>query len=409
MGSDESKMTSKELLNEQTMAYYMDLIDAPDQGRKVAWASSIFPQEFLEVMDVAVAYPENHCAAISAKGGAMQYIDRAEALGYAGDICSYARINLGYADIMESDIVDLPRPDFVVCVNNICNCLIKWYESLATFYDVPFFMIDVPFNYDVGISQDRIDYIKDQFEDFIVFLEEQCGKPFDREKFQQVMETSNRVAKAWRRAMDFASQIPSPLDGFNMFNYMSMMVCLRGKEQSVELYDLIAEEMEQLVKEGGSQFKGEQNFRVMWDGIACWPYLRHNYSTMRDRGVIISGSTYPSAWTLVYEPGNMDQLAEVYAGIGNNRSMAEQVDGRVEIQAECQCDGVIYHMNRSCKIMDFMQIEMRRQINEKNGVPYAAFDGDQSDPKNFSKAQFETRIDALIENMREAKAAKEGK
>lgn len=393
------KLNSKTLLQKFTLDHYIDLNKARYNGRKVAWASSIVPQEFMEAMDIAVGYPENHSAAIAARKGAVKYIDHADKIGYSNDICSYARINLAYADLKAEEAINLPKPNFVVCTNNICNVLIKWYESLAQHFNVPFYLIDVPYNYEYDIPQERIDYVKDQFDDFISFLEDVCGKKFDYDKFNRVMEISNRAASAWAKAMSYAEMVPSPLDGFNMFNYMAMMVCLRGKESSVQLYELIAQEMEEFTKEGKSQFPLNQLYRIMWDGIACWPYLKHNYTTLAAEGSIICGSTYPKAWDLEYQVGNMDELAAVYAGVGNNRSMEWQKDMRTEIQEECHCDGVVYHMNRSCKVMDFMQPEMRRKVYDITKIPYVSFDGDQSDPKNFSEAQFQTRIAALVENM----------
>ena len=407
MESEEKKLDSKQLLGKLQVQYYTELAMARKKGRKVCWASSIVPQEFLEAMDVAVCYPENHSAAIAAKKGAMPFIEHAEAMGYSNDICSYARINLAYADIMKSDIVYIPRPDFVVCINNICGVLVKWYENLAKFFDVPYILIDVPYNYEYEVTQERVDYIKEQFKDFIVQLEKICGKPFDYDRFNKVMAISNRTARAWKKAMSYAAQKPSPMDGFNMFNYMSMMVCLRGKESSAELYERIAEEMEENIREQKSQFPGKQKYRIMWDGIACWPYLSHNYKTLLQNGIVIAGSTYPKAWALEYGENSMDDLARTYAGIGNNCCIQRQAEGRADIHEECQVDGIVYHINRSCKIMDFMQPEMRRKIYDMNQIPYISFDGDQSDPKNFSKAQFETRIQGLVENMEERRKEKE--
>ena len=60
-------------------------------------------------------------------------------------------------------------------------------------------------------------------------------------------------------------------------------------------------------------------------------------------------------------------------------------------------------MNRSCKLMSFIQYEMERKVFEETGIPYAGFDGDQADPRNFSKAQFETRLQGLVEVMEERK------
>ena len=46
----------------------------------------------------------------------------------------------------------MPLPDFVLCCNNICNCMIKWYENIAKELDIPMIMIDIPFNPDYEVS-----------------------------------------------------------------------------------------------------------------------------------------------------------------------------------------------------------------------------------------------------------------
>ena len=56
--------------------------------------------------------------------------------------------------------------------------------------------------------------------------------------------------------------------------------------------------------------------------------------------------------------------------------------------------------------------EMQRRFNKDLGVPVAGFDGDQADPRNFNAAQYETRVQGLVEAMeanKQAKAAKEAK
>ena len=68
-------------------------------------------------------------------------------------------------------------------------------------------------------------------------------------------------------------------------------------------------------------------------------------------------------------------------------------------------EGMIYHSNRSCKLMDFRQYEVQRRITEATGVPSVVFDGDQTDPRTFSEAQYETRIQALVEMMEKNKEA----
>lgn len=395
----EEKLTSKQYLAELSAKHYQDAIDGKKRGELVAWSSSIAPQELCETMGIHVIYPENHAAAIGAKGGALPLINFAEGRGYSVDLCSYARISLAYKDMQECCFENVPLPDLLIICNNICNTLVKWYENLSKELHIPLICIDVPFNTEYEVTQERIDYIKAQFVEAIRQLEEITGKKFDYDRFHEVMKISSRAARSWNKAMKFTQIVPSPLNGFNIFNYMAMMVTNRGRESSVKLFDMIADELGELSQSGQTQFPVEEKYRIMWEGIACWPYLSHNFKTFKQYGINMVGSTYPEAWTLVYDAGDLDGMARAYASVMNNCNLARGIDLRVRILEECKCDGAVYHLNRSCKLMDFMQYQLAKEVFKKTGIPYVVFDGDQTDPRNFAKAQFETRIQALVETM----------
>ena len=49
---------------------------------------------------------------------------------------------------------------------------------------------------------------------------------------------------------------------------------------------------------------------------------------------------------------------------------------------------------------------MSRQIGEACDIPVTSFDGDQADPRNFSEAQYDTRVQGLMEIMESNKAEK---
>ena len=72
-----------------------------------------------------------------------------------------------------------------------------------------------------------------------------------------------------------------------------------------------------------------------------------------------------------------------------------------------KCDGLIMHQNRSCKNMSLLNNEGGQRVQKNLGVPYVIFDGDQTDARNFSEAQFDTRVEALAEMMADKKAMKE--
>ena len=69
-------------------------------------------------------------------------------------------------------------------------------------------------------------------------------------------------------------------------------------------------------------------------------------------------------------------------------------------------EGLLVHTNRSCKLWSGFMQEMSRQIGAECGIPVVAFDGDQADPRNFSEAQYDTRVQGLMEIMEANKEVK---
>ena len=119
---------------------YSDAMEAKKRGEMVGWCASNFPVEIPETLGLYVCYPENQAAGIAARGGGERMCNEAEGEGYSNDICAYARISLAYAKLKSAPEQDMPMPDFVLCCNNICNCMIKWYENLAKELNIPMFM-----------------------------------------------------------------------------------------------------------------------------------------------------------------------------------------------------------------------------------------------------------------------------
>ena len=402
--TEQKKLTSKELLNQLVAKHYDDALTAKAEGRPVVWATSISPQELLETMDLTVVYPENHAAAIGARKGSMEFISYSEGKGYSSDLCSYARVNMGYVDLKDAEAQNIPQPDLILCCNNICNTVIKWYENIAKELHIPMILFDTPYSYEYQISEESIQYMRRQFDYAIRQLEELTKKRFDYDRLSEVMEVSNSTCRWWKKSTELAMHKPSPLSGFDMFNYMAMVVCMRGNKDGETLFRLWYEELEERMKQNlGPWNNAEEKYRIMWDGIACWPHLATTFKTLKKYGVNMVASTYPDSWNIRYEKNDLDALVRAYASHYANRSIAYSVDNISKITEDYSLDGIIFHSNRICKLMDFKQYEIQRQVQQRTGVPAVFFDGDQTDPRVFSDAQYETRIQALVELMEKNK------
>ena len=398
------KQSSKQMLNDILKRHYEDAQKAKAEGRPVVWSTSIAPQELLEAMDLTVVYPENHAAAIGARKDAPRFIENAESEGYSADICSYARVNMGYANIKHSDAADIPMPDLLFCCSNICYTAIKWYENLSKQLNVPLIMIDCPYNYSYSVTPAAVAYIRAQLLDAIAKLEEFTGRKMDWDRLREVMRISNETAMWWKKATDLAMTKPAPVSGFDLFNYMATIVCVRGKQEGTELFKRWYEELEERkAKELGPWDNAEEKYRILWDGIACWPYLATTYKILKKNGINMVTSTYPESWTLLYELSDLAGMAKAYGSIYASLSMDYANDRIVTRARNFQIDGALFHSNRSCKGMDFKQYEFQRQLESELGIPSTIFDGDQTDPSVFSEAQYETRVQALVEMMEEKK------
>lgn len=408
------KPKSMLLLNEQTQELFENARLAKERGEKVGWSASIFPQEIAETLGLNILYPENHSAGIAARHQADSFLQDCEGpLGYSNDLCAYAKVNLSYASALNGEsMVEFPdggkmvKPDLLLLTNNICNQLTKWYENLSRQMNIPIFFIDTCYNSSDYVTETRIRYVRAQIDQLIKDLCAFTGKTWDDQRFQEVMKISQRNSFLWERANSLMDHKPAPIGGFDLFNYMSAMVCNRGKTSSTAVLEQLNAEIEEHIKNGTSTFPVEEQYRVSWDGIACWPYLSHNLRTLKKYGINMVASSYGKAWAIEYD--DLDGMARAYCFASTNGDNASTMIGRrMEALKKFDCEGTIYHVNRSCKVMDCQMMEVQRQISQQAGIPFASFDGDQADYRNYSEAQFETRIQGLVEVMEQNKEAKE--
>jgi len=281
----------------------------------------------------------------------------------------------------------------------------KWFENLAEQLDIPMILIDIPHLDVAACDGNRIKYIRAQFDDCIKRLEEITGKSFSEEKLREVMDISQRSSRAWLKAVDYAKHSPSPYSGFDIFNNMAVACVARGTLEGAEAFEQLAEEYDENVKNGVSTFKGEEKYRVMFEGIACWANLKATFKILKDKGINVTASVYGPAFSFLYE--NMDELMAAYSYVPNCNCFYSEVELRVKEAIKNKVEGAVIHMNRSCKHWSGNLYELERRLRAEADIPTVMFDGDQSDPRVFSEAQYETRVDALIEIMAERRVTRQ--
>ena len=385
--------------------YYIEAKTAAQTGKKVAWITSGGPVEPLIAMDVIPVYPENHGAMIGAAKMGVDLCEKAEVMGYSRDLCSYARADIACAPIDGGPIGGLPRPDMLVCCNNICGTVLKWYEVQARYYDVPLFILDTPFCH-TEFSNEAKNYVRAQITEYVEFLEKVCGKKADRDRLAEVGRLAMEGQRLWQAVLDTTTHRPSPMSAFDAFFHLALIVTLRGTQVTIDYYTALLKEMKERVDAGIGAVPDEK-YRLLWDNLPVWYRTRWLSEKFAAHGACLVADTYTSAWcsSLKYlkEDNFLDSMAEGYARIYLNISVDEMAENVVHMIDKYEVDGLVMHSNRSCKPYSLGQYDIQKIIQQKRGIPTLLIEADMVDERSFSESQIETRIDAFMEVLKNKK------
>ena len=393
--------TMKELM----MVYYSEAKSARLTGRKVAWITSGGPVEPLIAMDIIPVYPENHGAMIGASKMGAGLCEKAEAMGYSNDLCSYARSDIACATVNGGPIGGLPRPDMLVCCNNICGTVLKWYEVQARYFNVPLFILDTPFCH-TGYSEEAARYVRAQIDEYIAFIEKACRKKFNFERLREVGHLSFEGQKLWQAVLDTAACRPAPMSAFDAFYHLALIVTLRGKPEVIDYYNDLLAKMKDRVARGIGAVPNEK-YRLLWDNIPIWHRTRWLYDKFASHDTCLVADTYTSAWCgamkYIDESRFLDSMAEAYTRIYLNIGVDEMAKMVIEMIDKYDVDGFVLHSNRSCKPYSFGQLDIQRIVEKERGIPCLMIEADMVDDRSFSESQISTRIDAFMEIIKERK------
>jgi benzoyl-CoA reductase/2-hydroxyglutaryl-CoA dehydratase subunit BcrC/BadD/HgdB len=393
------KFKAVKKMKEIMTAYYIDAKTAAETDKKVAWITSGGPVEPLIAMDVIPVYPENHGAMIGAAKMGDGLCQKAEEMGYSSDLCSYATADIACAPINGGPIGGLPKPDMLVCCNNICGTVLKWYEIQARHFGAPLFILDTPVCH-TGFAPEARDYVKAQLEGFLSFLEVQCGRPLDRQRLQQVGRLSVQGQRLWQRILDTSCHRPAPMTAFDAFFHLALIVTLRGTQTVIDYYNELHAELQARIKAGIGAVEKER-FRLLWDNLPIWHRTRWLSETLASHDACLVADTYTSAWcgSLRYIDENdyLNTMAEAYSRIYLNLGIDQMGGTLIQMIDKYHIHGVVMHSNRSCKPYSLGQYDIQRMIHQRCQVPVLMLEADMLDARKFSENQIQTRIEAFVE------------
>jgi len=383
--------------------YYVDIMKKKEAGKKLTFINALGPLEILHAFDgVVPAYPENHAAAVQARRMAVETAEAAEGFGYTPDICSYTRCDIGSYLTGVGPTGGMPKPDLLVFSANQCWTIMKWWETMARKWGIPYYIIDVPNQgrgMKVPMDKNSVVYVEEQLYGLIEWLEKQTGEKFNEDKFDRIIRMSKESCELWRKIIESGRNIPSPIMMFDQYFAMAPIVGQRGLESAHGFYERLWAEIQDRVANGIGSMPDEK-YRLYWDGLPLWHNIRDFYNILAEKHAVLNANNYTIAWAdLGVDPEDpIRDMALKYL-----RYYDTQVEDRALDQMRYfdsySLDGFLLHSDHSCRFLSFGLMDAAKKIQEDIGVPALLLDTDHGDPRLYQSETIKTRVHAYLETL----------
>jgi benzoyl-CoA reductase/2-hydroxyglutaryl-CoA dehydratase subunit BcrC/BadD/HgdB len=370
-----------------------------DGAVPVAWVTSGFPVEILRPLGFHTVYPENHAAMCGVSRLTVELSDAAERDGYARDLCSYARTDIGCVLTGKTPAGRLPRPDLLACCTNICQTVLYWYKALAARLGVPLVLLDTPFIYGEA-PRHHLRYVRDQLEEIVRVAERVAGHGIDEDELADAVARAKEGSRLWGECLATGKSRPAPWTGFDGFFHMAPIVTLRGSEACNAYYRLLLDELRDRVSRGVGGIADERH-RLLWDNLPMWFAVRELATQLAERGFTFACTSYTNAWAeagVRVDPDDpYESAARAYTHIILNQDLANRLDILRRLARDYHCDGAVLHSDRSCKPYSIGQIDLKERLAGELGIHVLLLEADHNDPRAWASEAGANRLAAFME------------
>jgi benzoyl-CoA reductase/2-hydroxyglutaryl-CoA dehydratase subunit BcrC/BadD/HgdB len=194
---------------------------------------------------------------------------------------------------------------------------------------------------------------------------------------------------------------PAPLTYFDVLSTFSSFTILHGLPEAPKLLADVVKECEDRAANGISGIK-EEKYRIYWIGAMYWSRLGWMAEKMAKLGINVLSGTYDYIFYAFPEEIDPDKPLESLAyqpiSCGYNtdaETLSRMCDWR--IAKDLDIDGIVVWEAHTCRVQSGTNHDRADYLAKRLGVPVTFVQGDFVDDAFFSEAQFDTRIQGLLE------------
>lgn len=348
---------------------------------------------FFDTVPTRIASQEELCA---------RYIDEAEKYAPTS-MCAIDKAQLGVALKGEYGI----KFDAFVHATVPCDSSRIAYPLMERLLGCPCYSIDCPFRHDDKGFQ----YVADQIDGFVKFMEELTGLKWDAEryeKFVEITEEANRAYEYLIKCADLRKKTPCVLPG-RMLVLNEIVAPLAGTKEVTEMLKTQLEMGEMLTEMGMTATRcPEEKYRVclmqnmLWSntGIMDWMEKYYGAITVMDGFGYQDGDIVdnPRDWeaTKVDIAKSMLHAPMIHGATGPTDYWIKVIDKMYE---DYKVNVSIFMGHVGCKHTWASGKIVTDMIQEKYGIPTLYVDVDAIDPRYKSTEDLRAQIGEYLESV----------
>jgi benzoyl-CoA reductase subunit B len=358
-------------------------------------------------------------------------ISAAETAGLGFHSCSYLKLFVGEVVRDKIAITDktikegYPKPD-LIWTTHLCSQHSKWYQEVSRrLGGIPMYAIDMIGGGNAEKDPKIVNYVSDQIEEGICWLERVTGREFSDELFIKAARNEIKVLVLWGNICALNRHAPAPLDERRLIALFPPAVVDRTTDETVQLYEALLKEVRCMVETGQSVVP-DQRYRIVYFGIA------HTYGhpemarILRDAGAEIVASVYTfgtcgnfrgiangkwswdpldPAWVdgldLSTRRKTITELVKIalgwptWQGVRSYWALEQMARAMV---TEYKADGLLLAPSRSCET-DFRNGYVGIQRIFKSEIPTIEYDSDQVDVRKMDLPGAQRKTELFVHLM----------
>jgi len=219
-----------------------------------------------------------------------------------------------------------------------------------------------------------IDYVVEQYKDFIAFVEKTTGKTSSEKKFFSVLTKSDRLCELWHEIYEYRKLLPTPVSFQDTMAAIFPMVVLPGLDIGIKFYEALLKDIKERVANGvGALTKEQEKYRVLFEGIPMW-YRVKFFHELANYGAIITYEPYTFSFGprkqlgLSYE-NTLKELARMMINVPYSYSLEKRIAYFEKTVDDYKLDGIILHSNLSCRPSCTGMVDLKNAIQNDKGIP----------------------------------------